>query len=75
MPTTVVMNGGGGGGEEGNVKEKLEYIYTTTINKSDIYYMGFDARCGRACLWGIANIKGADQPVHLHSLISAFVIR
>ena len=24
---------------------------------------------------GVANNKGADQPVHLHSLISAFVIR
>ena len=26
-------------------------------------------------LWGVANIKGADQPAHPHSLISAFVIR
>ena len=24
---------------------------------------------------GFANNKGADQPMHLHSLISAFVIR
>ena len=29
----------------------------------------------KTCLWGFANNKGADQPVHLHSLISAFDIR
>ena len=32
------------------------------------------ARCMKTCLQGLANIKGADQPVQLHSLISAFVI-
>ena len=26
-------------------------------------------------LWRFANNTGADQPVHLHSLISTFVIR
>ena len=26
------------------------------------------------CLWGLANNKGADQPAHPRSLISAFVI-
>ena len=26
------------------------------------------------CLWGFANNKGADQPVHPHRLICAFVI-
>ena len=26
------------------------------------------------CLWGFANNKGADQPVHPHSLISTLVI-
>ena len=25
-------------------------------------------------VWGFANNKGSDQPAHLHSLISAFVI-
>ena len=29
----------------------------------------------KQCLRLIANNKGADQPVHTHSLISAFVIR
>ena len=28
----------------------------------------------KTCLRGFANNTGADQPVHLHSLISAFVI-
>ena len=27
------------------------------------------------CLWRFANNTGADQPAHLRSLISAFVIR
>ena len=31
-------------------------------------------RCGKTCLRGFANNTGADQPAHLHSLISAFVI-
>ena len=29
----------------------------------------------KTCLRGFANNKGADQPAHLRSLISAFVIR
>ena len=29
----------------------------------------------KTCLLGFANNKGADQPAHTHSLISAFVIR
>ena len=29
----------------------------------------------KTCLWGFANNKGADQPVHPHSLMSGFVIR
>ena len=29
----------------------------------------------KTCLGGIANNTGADQPAHLRSLISAFVIR
>ena len=28
----------------------------------------------KTCLRGFANNKGADQPVHLHSLISTFVV-
>ena len=29
----------------------------------------------KTCLRGFANNTGADQPAHLHRLISAFVIR
>ena len=35
----------------------------------------FGLRREKACLWRFANNTGADQPVHPHSLISAFVIR
>ena len=28
----------------------------------------------KTCLWGFVNNKGADQPAHPRSLISAFVI-
>ena len=34
--------------------------------------MGFDAR---KHVWRFANNKGADQPAHVCSLISAYVIR
>ena len=29
----------------------------------------------KMCLMAYTNNKGADQPAHLHSLISAFVVR
>ena len=29
----------------------------------------------KTCLRGFANNKGTDQPAHMHSLISAFVVR
>ena len=28
----------------------------------------------KTCLWGVCEQKGADQPAHRHSLISAFSI-
>ena len=31
-------------------------------------------QCQKICLWRFANNKGADQPVHPCSLISAFII-
>ena len=33
------------------------------------------SRREKCCLWGFANYKDSDKPAHLHSLISAFVIR
>ena len=38
-----------------------------------VYVMGLDARDNPSS--GFANNKGADQPAHSRSLISAFVIR
>ena len=37
------------------------------------FYMGLDAR--KPVFGGLANNTGADQPAHMRSLISAFVIR
>ena len=34
----------------------------------------YGPRHEKTCLPGFANNTGADQPVHMHSLISAFVI-
>ena len=41
------------------------------IGKSQIFFW---PRCEETCLRRFANNKGADQPVHPHRLISAFVI-
>ena len=38
-----------------------------------IKYMSLAMR--KMCLMSYANNKGADQPAHPHSLISAFVVR
>ena len=35
----------------------------------------FGPRREKTCLWRFANNKGADQPAHPRSLISAFLIR
>ena len=40
-------------------------IHTFTLN---------GPRREKTCLWGFANNKSADQPAHLRSLISDFVI-
>ena len=36
--------------------------------------LGLESRCEKTCLWRFANNTGADQPAHLRSLISDFVI-
>ena len=41
------------------------------LYKSSIIYLGLNAR---TCLQGFVNNKGLDQPSHLCSLISAFII-
>ena len=45
------------------------YITETTCLKTN------EPRREKTCLLGFANSKGADQPAHPRSLISAFVIR
>ena len=43
----------------------------TVLNTSTLY----GPQREKTCLQGFLNNKGADQPAHLHSLISDFVIR
>ena len=38
------------------------------------FVLSYGPRREKTCLRGFANNKGADQPVHPHSLISVFVI-
>ena len=51
-------------------QEKDEVIDRMKKQEQVIY----GPQCEKTCLQGFANIKGADQLTHLHSLISAFVI-
>ena len=41
------------------------------INLTSVFEPGHE----KTCLMSYANNKGADQPAHPHSLISAFVVR
>ena len=55
------------------------WIILLSHNKFNIVFyvqisMLFWPRHEKTCLWGFAKYTGADQPAHLHSLISAFVI-
>ena len=38
-----------------------------------VYVPRGEKTCGVTCLRGFANNKGADQPAHIHRLISTFV--
>ena len=40
-----------------------------------LYHFLIGPRREKTCLRGFANNKGADQPAHPRSLISAFVVR
>ena len=44
-----------------------------TEKKDGCNYLGLKAR--KPVFWGLRTTKGADQPAHIHSLISTFVIR
>ena len=41
----------------------------------ELFIVIYGPRREKTCLWEFANNTGADQPAHLRSLISAFVIR
>ena len=43
--------------------------------KKKLYTQSAGSRRKKSCLRGLGNNKGADQPAHLCSLTSAFVIR
>ena len=43
------------------------------LSKTSTGTFVYGPRREKTCLWGLANIKGADQPAHVRSLISPFV--
>ena len=49
--------------------------YLHASNAGILVTRPYGPRCEKTCLRGFANNTGADQPAHLRSLISAFVIR
>ena len=57
------------------VNSKLEFENTERKVFEILDHLPFGPQREKTCLRGFANNKGADQPVHPHSLISAFVIR
>ena len=69
-----------------NIADNFQVIETLVMNK-DAYIRSvirtngktpsiiIGRRREKTCLWRFANKKGADQPSHPRSLISAFVIR
>ena len=51
------------------------FFSVTSIDKRNIHYpLIHGPQLEKTCLRGFVNNKGADQPMHPHSLISAFVI-
>ena len=49
------------------------YIILFVVYLLGSHHMGLEVR--KPVFWGFVNNKDADQPVHPHSTISAFVIR
>ena len=54
---------------------KIEHFCADSPEPSLLVYNDNGHRREKTCLLGFANNKGADQPAHPRSLISAFVIR
>ena len=54
--------------------EKLSSACAESDAESDLHYK-YEPGHEKMCFMSYANNKGADQPAHLRSLISAFVVR
>ena len=52
---------------------RLEFMIDL-LNVIGLGSMIYGTRSEKTCLWGFRNNTDADQPAHLPSLISAFVI-
>ena len=57
--------------------ESLLLAYTSIDLKNGTYRKKgtYRPQCEKTCLQGFENNKGTDQPAHLGSLISTFVVR
>ena len=58
-----------------NVPEKVNIHVATLLRKSNLLANTCEPGHEKMCLASYANNKGADQPAHPRSLISAFVVR
>ena len=56
-------------------EDNENYMYLVNRPVNVILYLSYGPRRKKTCLRWVANNKGADQPAHPRSLISAFVIR
>ena len=68
--------------EKAETEEKIEYVRKGLDGVLDRYKEQLNSQLisiepghEKMCLMSYANNKGADQPAHLRSLISAFVVR
>ena len=59
----------------GKWSQREQFITFRTHIQTTLRIIKTGPRREKTCLRGFANNTGADQPVHLRSLISAFVIR
>ena len=53
----------------------LEAVIVSPLLSLSLTFPKIEPGHEKMCLMPHANNKGADQPAHLHSLISAFVVR
>ena len=56
-------------------KNCIRYVKSKNLDKLQLNRITNEPRHEKMCLMSYANNKGADQPAHPRSLISAFVVR